>query len=124
MCDGEKILYCNERDGENAGRVIRNLVILNGEFSMETPYQIGRNKRLDILSVVIISGAYCSLLIFLLVRSGPFVDSSFAKQIATCGKKNCKFRPHTALRYTKKRKKAVVYKWLRAKSGSSCRVDR
>ena len=28
----EKILYCNKKDGENVGYIIRNLVIINGEF--------------------------------------------------------------------------------------------
>ena len=31
-CVAGKILYCNMRDGENVGHIIRNLVILNGEF--------------------------------------------------------------------------------------------
>ena len=32
MRGGKKILYCNKRDGENVGHIIRNLVILNGGF--------------------------------------------------------------------------------------------
>ena len=64
-CVVAKILYCNKRDGENVGHIIRNLVILNGYFKWRNsgPYQIGHNKRLVILSVVIKSGAYCTALI-------------------------------------------------------------
>ena len=46
-CVVGKILYCNKRDGEKVGHIIRNLVILNREFYMEKfrPYQIGHTKR-------------------------------------------------------------------------------
>ena len=31
-CVAGKKLYCNKRDGENVGHIIRNSVISNGEF--------------------------------------------------------------------------------------------
>ena len=35
----EKILYCNKRDGENVGHIIRNLVLLNVEICRNSgPY--------------------------------------------------------------------------------------